>query len=102
MRDPEVKAKLVNGGSVWLWVIKLVRCGLSPEQALTAATSAPARVWRLSDRGRIAAGLRADLLLVRGDPTRDITSTREIEQIWLAGALVDRARLLEKIRDLQP
>jgi len=78
-----------------------VRCGLSPEQAPTSATSAQARVWRLNDRGRIAPGLRADLLLVRGDATRDITSSRDIAQIWLAGVAVDRTLLLEKIRTLK-
>ena len=38
----------------------LVAAGLSPVQALTAATSAPARAFGLTDRGRIAPGLRAD------------------------------------------
>jgi len=42
----------------------LVRCGLSPLQALRSATSVPAHIWRMPDRGRIAPGLRADLLLV--------------------------------------
>jgi dihydroorotase-like cyclic amidohydrolase len=45
----------------------LVQAGLSPAAALRAAT--PARRFSLDDRGRIAEGLRADLLLVDGDPT---------------------------------
>jgi hypothetical protein len=45
---------------------------------------------RLEDRGRIAPGLRADLLLVHGDPTKEITATREIVAIWKAGVLVQR------------
>lgn len=69
----------------------LVKAGLTPAQALTAATSAPAKAFRLSDRGRIAAGLRADLLLVDGNPTRDITATRAIAGIWKNGVAVDRA-----------
>src|SRR6202158_1966015 len=44
----------------------------------------------LSDRGRIAPGLRADLLLVRGDPTNDIKSTRDIVTVWKLGVKVDR------------
>jgi len=40
---------------------------------------------------RIAAGLIADLLLVRGDPTTDINATSEIVAIWRGGVRVDRA-----------
>jgi imidazolonepropionase-like amidohydrolase len=63
----------------------LVRAGLSPAQALAAATSAPARCFGLTDRGRIAPGLRADLLLVDGDPCTDITATRNIIAVWRGG-----------------
>ena len=69
----------------------LVEAGLSPTAALTAATSAPARAFDLDDRGRIAPGLRADLLLVDGDPTRDITATRAIAGVWKEGVPIDRA-----------
>jgi imidazolonepropionase-like amidohydrolase len=68
----------------------LVRAGLSPLEALRAATSAPARAFRLADRGRIAVGLRADLLLVDGDPTTDILATRAIRTVWKQGQAVDR------------
>ncbi|MEV8404463.1 amidohydrolase family protein [Streptomyces niveus] len=63
----------------------LTRAGLTPPQALTATTSAPAQHFGLPDRGRIAPGLRADLVLVEGDPTQDITATREIAEIWRRG-----------------
>ena len=56
----------------------LVKAGLKPTKALAAATSTPARVFGLADRGRIAPGLRADLLLVIGDPTVDIKASRNI------------------------
>ncbi|HEX9986021.1 MAG TPA: CIA30 family protein [Thermoanaerobaculia bacterium] len=68
----------------------LVAAGLTPVEALRAATSAPAKAFRLADRGRIAKGLRADLLLVNGDATKDITATRDIAGIWKAGVPVDR------------
>jgi imidazolonepropionase-like amidohydrolase len=68
----------------------LVRAGLSPLEALRAATSAPARAFRLSDRGRIAVGLRADLVLVDGDLTTDILATRVIRTVWKLGRAVDR------------
>lgn len=66
----------------------LVRAGLTPVQALAAATSAPATQFALDDRGRIAPGLRADLLLVDGDPTTDITATRAIAGVWKNGHAV--------------
>lgn len=69
-----------------------VRAGLTPVQALTAATSAPARAFGLTDRGRISPGLRADLLLVDGDPTTDILASRRIVMLWKRGSRVDRFR----------
>jgi hypothetical protein len=68
----------------------LVRAGLTPTQALAAATSGPAKQFGLPDRGRIAAGQRADLLLVAGDPTRDITATRSIDTVWKNGYAIER------------
>lgn len=68
----------------------LVRSGLTPVQALAAATSVPARRFRLDDRGRIAPGLRADLVLVDGDPTTDIVATRNIATVWKNGYAIAR------------
>jgi imidazolonepropionase-like amidohydrolase len=69
----------------------LVAAGLSPSEALSAATALPAQRFALGDRGRIAPGLRADLLLVDGDPTQDVTATRAIDTIWKNGYVVDRS-----------
>ncbi|MER7361220.1 amidohydrolase family protein [Nonomuraea wenchangensis] len=63
----------------------LAEAGLNPEEALAAATSLPAWHFGLDDRGRIAPGLRADLVLVEGDPTRDITATASIADVWRRG-----------------
>jgi imidazolonepropionase-like amidohydrolase len=63
----------------------LVAGGLSPTQALIAATSAPAEAFRLSDRGHIRPGMRADLLLVDGDPTSNVQDTRNIIAVWKRG-----------------
>jgi imidazolonepropionase-like amidohydrolase len=70
----------------------LVRAGLTPVQALAAATSVPARRFRLDDRGRIAPGLRADLVLVDGDPTVDILATRNIATVWKNGYIIARTQ----------
>lgn len=53
--------------------------------ALRAATSLPARHFGLTDRGAVKPGLRADLVLVDGDPIADIRATRQIRRIWCGG-----------------
>jgi imidazolonepropionase-like amidohydrolase len=68
----------------------LVEAGLEPVQALRAATSATAKAFRLTDRGGIAPGLRADLLLVQGNPTVDIKATRNIVAVWKDGVEFNR------------
>jgi imidazolonepropionase-like amidohydrolase len=78
------------GGTFHYELEFLVRTGLTPVQALTGATSLPARMFKLADRGRIAPGLRADLVLVRGDPTTDIRQTRDIVAVWKQGRQLDR------------
>ncbi|MQA96376.1 MAG: amidohydrolase family protein [Streptosporangiales bacterium] len=69
---------------------RLVGAGLTPREALTAATAAPARCFGLDDRGGIRPGLRADLVLVDGDPTTDIDRTLDIRGVWRGGRRVDR------------
>ena len=69
----------------------LVEAGLSPIAALHAATALPAKRFGLTDRGRIEPGLRADLLLVTGDPTVDITATRDIVGVWKNGYEIELA-----------
>jgi imidazolonepropionase-like amidohydrolase len=68
----------------------MVNAGLTPVDALTAATSTTARIFKLADRGRIAPGLRADLVLVDGDPTADIDRVRDIVKVWKLGVPVAR------------
>jgi hypothetical protein len=59
-------------------------------EALHSATAAPAAAFHLDDRGTIAVGKRADLVLVDGDPTSDIRRTRDIVAVWKAGHAIDR------------
>jgi imidazolonepropionase-like amidohydrolase len=67
---------------------RLVDAGLTPVEAIEGATSRAADVFGFVDRGRIAPGLRADLLLVGGDPTRTISATRDIKGVWIGGERV--------------
>ncbi|MFF5213519.1 amidohydrolase family protein [Streptosporangium sp. NPDC000396] len=80
----------LHGAGMHRELVLLTMAGLTAEQALAAATSVPARTFGLTDRGRIAPGLRADLLLVDGDPTQDITATRSIVDVWRRGVRQSR------------
>jgi imidazolonepropionase-like amidohydrolase len=82
---------LAYGASLHKELEHLVNAGLTPTAALAAATSAIARAFRMNDRGRIRTGMRADLLLVDGDPSRQIRDTRNIVAIWKRGVRVQRA-----------
>jgi imidazolonepropionase-like amidohydrolase len=81
---------LAYGASLHKELEHLVNAGLTPTAALAAATSAIARAFRMNDRGRIRTGLRADLLLVDGDPSKQIRDTRNIVSIWKRGVKVAR------------
>ena len=79
-----------HGASLHAELELLVNAGMTPLKALAAATSAPAQAFGLHDRGRMSPGLRADLVLVDGDPTIDIRATRAIAGVWKRGVAVDR------------
>jgi imidazolonepropionase-like amidohydrolase len=78
------------GASLHEELALLVESGLTPTEALVAATSAPVRAFHVADRGRIARGLRADLVLVQGNPDEDILATRNIVAVYKAGIADDR------------
>lgn len=68
----------------------MVDYGMTPLQALIAATSGNARILHLEDRGRIREGLPADLLGVEGDPTNDISALRNVRFIMKGGEIIQR------------
>jgi len=80
----------VYGASLHVELELLVEAGLTPSQALAAATSLPAKTFGLEDRGSIQQGRRGDLLLVQGNPTEDIRASRRIVAVWKRGSRVVR------------
>lgn len=84
------------GASLHHELASLVDAGLSPAEALAAATSGPAAVFKLGKRGRIAAGYKADLLLVEGNPLQDIGATRRIVEVWKDGDSVAALRAQQR------
>ena len=70
----------------------LVKAGLKPLAALASATSVPAVAFGLRDRGRIAKGYKADLVLVEGEPDMDVSQARNIVEVWKDGEKVTTQR----------
>lgn len=73
---------------------QLVRAGFTPVEAIRAATLDAARFLadgEEPDFGDVAVGMRADLVLVEGDPTRDVAALEDIREVFLAGVPIERA-----------
>ncbi|KAI1805822.1 hypothetical protein F4811DRAFT_201246 [Daldinia bambusicola] len=62
-------------------------CGFTPKEALRAGTAVVAKRLHFNDRGRIAEGLRADLVLVEGNPLENIDHTLNLRGVWKKGTL---------------
>ncbi len=67
----------------------LVESGLTPMEAIVAATMEQARFFRIAERlGSIEAGKLADLILVEGDPSKDIAAMQRVKRVMLNGKWV--------------
>jgi imidazolonepropionase-like amidohydrolase len=69
----------------------MVRCGMTPAQALSAATAVNARILHLEDKvGRIQPNRLADLIAVAGDPTAEIQTVRDVRFVMKDGVIYKR------------
>jgi imidazolonepropionase-like amidohydrolase len=86
--------KGVPGVSVAREIELYVQAGLTPMDAIRAATAVPARVMGLAnDSGTIAPGLRADLIVVDGNPLERISDIRKVTMVSAGGRLYETAAL---------
>lgn len=90
---PGVPASVEHGTSLHEELELMQACGVPAIQALTSATASTAAFFGLEDRGRVAEGLRADLVLLDGNPLEDLSATRRIAGVWVAGNPVPADRL---------
>jgi imidazolonepropionase-like amidohydrolase len=72
---------------------EMVAAGMSPAQAIVAATSRSAEYLGLRNMGTLAPGKRADFIVLYGNPLGDIRQTRSIESVYFNGRPLDRAAL---------
>jgi len=73
-----------------------VQLGLTPSQAITAATKRPAELLGLKDMGTLAVGKRADFIVLDANPLEDIHNTRKISSVYLDGVKFDREGLVAR------
>jgi imidazolonepropionase-like amidohydrolase len=76
----------------------MVRCGLTPADAITAATKTSAEILQLNDLGTIAAGKSADFVVLNANPLDDILNTRTIDAVYARGHAIDRLALSKRFR----
>jgi imidazolonepropionase-like amidohydrolase len=89
------------GSSLHYELRELAAAGLTPQEALQTATENPAKFFGREDTGLIAAGRRADMVLLDADPSQEIANTQKISGVVLAGRFLQRKdldALLEKSR----
>jgi imidazolonepropionase-like amidohydrolase len=75
----------------------LAQGGLTPLEAITAATGNSARALRATDRGTLAVGKLADLVLIQGEPQTRIADIMNVRRVWLGGREIDREKLRREI-----
>jgi imidazolonepropionase-like amidohydrolase len=84
---------VVPGASLLRELRLLEQAGLTPEQALAAATTLPGAFLRLPGLGRLEPGAPADLLVLRRDPTQSLDALDSLEAVIADGRLYTRAEL---------
>lgn len=77
-------------------IASYVRCGMTPNEALTAATSVNARILFMDRLGLMEPGKEASFNVLNANPLDDITNTRTIDRVFLRGTEVDRKALRAK------
>ena len=82
-----------RGEAPWRELELLVASGLSPLEAITAATGTAAGFLYRSDQlGALRAGFQADLVVLRDNPVRDISAVRSVERVMVGGQWIDVQR----------
>jgi imidazolonepropionase-like amidohydrolase len=83
-------------------IARWVELGLTPAQAMTAATARPAELLGIKDMGTLAVGKSADFIVLTANPLENIRNTRQIASVYLRGAMLGRDALAAAFRSGTP
>lgn len=92
--DAGIDPRYSFGWSVHHEMARWVQFGLTPSEALMAATQRSAELLGINDMGTLAVGKSADFIVLDGNPLEDIRNTRRISSVYLRGTPLDRTALL--------
>jgi imidazolonepropionase-like amidohydrolase len=92
--DAGIDPRYSFGWSVHHEIARWVQLGLTPSEAIIAATQRSAELLGLNDMGTFAVGKSADFIVLDSNPLEDIRNTRRISSVYLRGAPLDREGLL--------
>ena len=82
-----------RGEAPWREMELLVESGFTPLEAIAAATTtAAAFLYRGSELGRLRPGYAADIVVLRGQPDRDVSAIRTVDRVMIAGRWIDIAK----------
>ena len=97
--DPTGNGGVLPGFGDQREVELLVEAGFTPVQAIQIATQNGAKYLGQDDRiGTLAAGKQADMVLIKGDPSKNIEDIENVETVFKAGVGYDAAKLIESVR----
>jgi imidazolonepropionase-like amidohydrolase len=94
--DTGVEPGHTFGSGAHIELARWVQLGLTPSDAIVAATQRAAESMGLSDMGTLAAGKRADFIVLDANPLDDIRNTRRISSVYLDGIRFDREAMLAR------
>ena len=91
----DIYASLWPGEAMHREMELLVMAGIPPLDVIKICTSNAAKILRRDDKfGSLQAGLSADIILVQGKPWENISDTRNVQNVFVKGQLLDRKKLL--------
>ena len=96
-----IKPFFVTGFALHDELRLLVQAGLTPLEAIQAASREPARFMGQKDVGTIETGMLADVVLLNADPLKDVANTRQIAAVVANGRLFDEAALKVMLADIE-